>query len=69
MVYHLARYDEIEGHRGGRTDQDLCVVAIFWERAEIVPCLRQREAIQPIAGQTYCEDQAEWGVQTTENDA
>jgi hypothetical protein len=61
-------HDEIEGHRGGSTHQDLCVVAVFGERAEIVPCLRQRESIQPIAGQTCCEHQVKWDVQTTEND-
>jgi hypothetical protein len=52
---NLAMHDQIEGHKRGSTDQDLCVVAVFRERTEIVPCLRQREAIQPIAGQACCE--------------
>lgn len=50
---------------GGGTDQELRVVTVLGERMKIVPCLRQREAIQPIAGQMSCEQQAERGVQTT----
>ena len=65
---NLVRYNEFEKHRRGGTDQDLCVAAVIGERAEIVPCLRQREAIQPIAGQTSCQHQAMSDVQTAEND-
>lgn len=50
---------------GGGTDQELRVVTVLGERMKIVPCLRQREAIQPIAGQMSCEQQVERGVQTT----
>ena len=50
---NLARHNEFEGHRRGSTDQELCVAAVFGERAEIVPCLRQRETIQPIASQRH----------------